>query len=340
MPRKNKHTQQELLMDYMLRHQVYLEGLKAGFALQYTKLLKLLYAKFVLNIDSFHFKSMDQFTRAQLEVLIKRFQRESIKDHNAYQKELVKQLKEFVSIDLGMTAEIMQSVKAVVQAKTMSVGDLWDTILKEPNPANGKLLPDDIRNFITNSVGIGPLLIRQAWANNWTVEQTKGALRSNDDDSLPTGAYERLSSQAASFLGTAIQSISAQTQAEESSSYFSTYQWVSVLDSRTTLICRARNGVIYKYGDGPLPPAHYNCRSKVVPLPDGVESHQIPESYYQWLKRQPGSFQNDVLGIAGADRLRAGIISAETFTGIHTTKPLTLSDFAAKIGHILGTKER
>lgn len=35
--------------------------------------------------------------------------------------------------------------------------------------------------------------------------------------------------------------------------------WVSVLDSRTTAICRARSGSIYPVGVGPRPPAHARC---------------------------------------------------------------------------------
>lgn len=43
-------------------------------------------------------------------------------------------------------------------------------------------------------------------------------------------------------------------------------RWVSVLDSRTTPYCRRQDGKIYDVGEGPRPPAHYNCRSVVVPV--------------------------------------------------------------------------
>lgn len=43
-------------------------------------------------------------------------------------------------------------------------------------------------------------------------------------------------------------------------------EWVSVLDSRTTDFCRNQNKKRYKVGEGPRPPAHYNCRSITKPV--------------------------------------------------------------------------
>lgn len=37
------------------------------------------------------------------------------------------------------------------------------------------------------------------------------------------------------------------------------YQWVSTLDSRTSTVCKSRDGQKYEIGKGPMPPAHPNC---------------------------------------------------------------------------------
>lgn len=47
-------------------------------------------------------------------------------------------------------------------------------------------------------------------------------------------------------------------------------RWTSTLDGRTSAICRARDGKIFKVGEGPRPPAHVRCRSVMVPVLDGV----------------------------------------------------------------------
>ena len=45
------------------------------------------------------------------------------------------------------------------------------------------------------------------------------------------------------------------------------WQYVAVLDSRTTTLCAHRNGTVYPLEDrAHLPPAHFNCRSTTVPV--------------------------------------------------------------------------
>ena len=46
------------------------------------------------------------------------------------------------------------------------------------------------------------------------------------------------------------------------------YRYVATLDSRTTAICRMLDGKEFEYGQGPMPPQHYNCRSTTVPVID------------------------------------------------------------------------
>lgn len=50
---------------------------------------------------------------------------------------------------------------------------------------------------------------------------------------------------------------------------FEIEQFLAVLDSRTTPLCRSLDGEQYEVGDGPIPPLHWNCRSTRVPVLDG-----------------------------------------------------------------------
>jgi SPP1 gp7 family putative phage head morphogenesis protein len=88
------------------------------------------------------------------------------------------------------------------------------------------------------------------------------------------------------------------------------YRYVATLDSRTSSICAALDGREFEYGKGPTPPQHFNCRSTTVPIidPDILPPSTIAKrasadgpvpintSYGQWLKDQPRSVQQDVLG--------------------------------------------
>ena len=88
------------------------------------------------------------------------------------------------------------------------------------------------------------------------------------------------------------------------------YRYIATLDSRTSSICAALDGREFEYGKGPMPPQHFNCRSTTVPIidPDILPPSTIAKrasadgpvpintSYGQWLKDQPLSVQQDVLG--------------------------------------------
>ena len=90
------------------------------------------------------------------------------------------------------------------------------------------------------------------------------------------------------------------------------YQYVAALDTKTSAICRALDGQEFEYGKGPMPPQHFNCRSKVVavidyenlgftPPPEGTRASKDGQvdaniNYSQWLKNQPRSVQEKVLG--------------------------------------------
>lgn len=103
------------------------------------------------------------------------------------------------------------------------------------------------------------------------------------------------------------------------------FEYTATLDSRTTLICAKLDGMVWKYDDpnAKYPPQHFNCRSTITPRVDwgglGVQppqsegkrasaDGQVPASttYREWLKDQPASVQNEVLGRSRADLFRAG----------------------------------
>jgi SPP1 gp7 family putative phage head morphogenesis protein len=88
------------------------------------------------------------------------------------------------------------------------------------------------------------------------------------------------------------------------------YRYVATLDSRTSSICAALDDREFEYGKGPIPPSHFNCRSTTVPIidpgilpPSTIAKRAsadgpvpINTSYGQWLKDQPRSVQQEVLG--------------------------------------------
>lgn len=109
-------------------------------------------------------------------------------------------------------------------------------------------------------------------------------------------------------------------------------EWVSTLDSRTSLTCMGLDGKVFPIGEGPRPPAHWSCRSTVVAKvkpeydalpgsgnrpsvgPSGAEQVSGSTTYGQWLKRQPAAFQDEVLGAKRAALFRRGGLDIGAFT--------------------------
>uniref|UniRef100_A0AAU7VGI4 Head morphogenesis protein n=1 Tax=Dinoroseobacter phage vB_DshS_R26L TaxID=3161158 RepID=A0AAU7VGI4_9CAUD len=125
-------------------------------------------------------------------------------------------------------------------------------------------------------------------------------------------------------------------------------RWVSTLDTRTTPICRDRDGKVGPVVDDPdwspppgsarldppfaRPPAHVNCRSTTVAitkswkelgfdmedLPPATRASmdgQVPASttYFEWLNRQSAATQSEVLGPARMKLWKEGGITPDRF---------------------------
>lgn len=96
------------------------------------------------------------------------------------------------------------------------------------------------------------------------------------------------------------------------------YRYVAVRDARTTPVCRALDGRVFRFDDpkAKRPPQHINCRSTIIaevnyealgiPRPNTVKGGFTMGNYAEWLRRQNASMQNTVLGQAGADLFRSG----------------------------------
>ena len=121
---------------------------------------------------------------------------------------------------------------------------------------------------------------------------------------------------------------------------FSRERWVSTLDGRTSEACQVRDGLLYTCpghdpvghdvpwlgGPGEL---HWNCRSVSVPELDATEALGIDlpplqrasvsgpvdgrTSYADWIRSQPASVQDDVLGPTRARLMRDGRMPFDRF---------------------------
>jgi SPP1 gp7 family putative phage head morphogenesis protein len=166
---------------------------------------------------------------------------------------------------------------------------------------------------------------------------------------IKNGAFAITKNQARGLVITATTSVYAQADHEvykANEKVLQGWQYVAVLDSRTTPLCAHRDGHVYPISDTEhLPPAHWHCRSSTIPVVQsyeqlgsleniaqirkrnlaGLSKKQIAEydgatplreSYNEWLQRQPTEVQLRHLGdINKLELFRAGQLPIDKFIG-------------------------
>jgi hypothetical protein len=94
-------------------------------------------------------------------------------------------------------------------------------------------------------------------------------------------------------------------------------------------ICRARSNRVYKIDQGPLPPAHFGCRSTITPLLKNLPNPEFT-SYSEWLERQPHTLQDDILGPTRAKLFRDGGLPLDKFVNDRNGHVYTLEELARR----------
>jgi SPP1 gp7 family putative phage head morphogenesis protein len=195
-------------------------------------------------------------------------------------------------------------------------------------------------------------VMRKGMAEGKTLEDIALAVRTGN-----VHAITRL--QARGLVITAITSVTNQVDQATymaNEQLLSGWQYVAVLDSRTTALCAHRDGTIYPVNDTlHLPPAHFHCRSTTVPIvkswndlsklesvaeirkrnltklsPKQIAAldGQTPlrETYDTWLRRQPQDVQLKHIG----DYKKLQLFQ---------DNQLTLDKFTNDAGNSVGIKE-
>lgn len=292
------------LVDVMTRYQAYLEGVKLQFGQSFEITIREIrkdFREIFFDVDA---ATLDGLTKRQLDQFIRKLVRAQNKHFSAYTAKLLADLREFMAASTEVHSEIMRDTQqsskrqlaALLALLTASQQKkLWALVVTSPLPANGVSLEDSLLRFSDSAANTLIALIRKHAANKARPRDALLALIGTPTNALRDGQVTRYGYQAAALSATFVQHASNIVQAAVNAEYFDFYRWLSIIDSRTSEICRSRNDKIYGFGKGPLPPAHMNCRSHVEPVdPDDVDAP--PASYGAWYANQPANVREDIGG--------------------------------------------
>jgi 3-methyladenine DNA glycosylase Tag len=315
------------LLDVMTRHQVFLECLKLTQGALFDEVVIQLrqdFRKLFFDID---YDDLSQLTKRELNDFIKLLRAAQIKRYNTFTAQVLLDLRKFMDVDAQMNADIMldtqepepDAEKALAALlKKRGLNTMWATILAATIQANGLTTKQFLKQFTDSSLQTIENMVRRSHANKDTTKAAMLAIFGTKQSNYRDGQLLNFVPQARGLIDTLMQHTSGIVQSEVLVFYGNFYEWIAVLDSHTTDICRSRNGNIYKFGEGPLPPAHIRCRSKIMPVePRG--SVQVP-TYRTWIKRQPDAVRDVVKPDSDSFAVRTG---------------LTLREFASKLKTIL-----
>jgi len=357
------------LYDISTRLAVYTEGVKVQYSREFSHVLRKVSELLRKLLGRIRYKTLDGLTKAQLNKLIVELRQSQSKIYSEYTTELLAQLREFMAADLEVSrrAWVMSRIELDDDAEdeTNIISDesairfiiednedrnfaalfglaaltgendrIWSQVTNTPIPANGLYLVPFIKGFGVSAQASVENIIRKAWANRMTVDETLQILIGNGSRTQGTSSQvSKINAQAAAVISTSMAHVAATVGAGVMSSVFNRYCWYSVIDNATTPICRHRNRKIFVFGKGPLPPAHINCRSHVAPI---ASIGDIPEeTFYSWLVSQPDAVQNSILSDSGAVALREGRLNAENMKEFESVQPITLAEFRKRIKQIL-----
>lgn len=199
-------------------------------------------------------------------------------------------------------------------------------------PFQGRFLKDWLSDTEATAARRVRDAIRQGFVEGQTTPQIVRALRGSAAAGYKDGLLEGTRRGVEAMVRTAI-THTADVAHQETYKGFGVEEWrfIATLDGRTTLTCAGLHGNVYPVGKGPRPPRHIGCRSCSVPVLReiaGVAPFELP-SYQAWLKAQPASVQDEILGVAKGRLFRDGGLPIDRFTD-QTGRILTLEQLAAR----------
>lgn len=277
-----------LELDQIVRHQIDLERFKVGVS-----------RKYIANLNSL---SSDVFKVLNyLDSSSPRY-RSEVKSALVKIDSLIN--KTFTNIGRNFLLEIKQWLK--LELNYISKGEGFQELTEEES---NKIIPiilsslilgksfslslSNIKNSLKTQIRA---TVMASLVDNNTVSQISSKVRGTKSNNYRDGVFNKFTNYLNSLLGTAIQTYAMSSRGFILDKFLNgkfKYRWISVMDSRTSTICRARSNKVYTWGEGPLPPAHNLCRSSIIKH----DSNVVPTpSYSEWLRKQPRDVVEDILG--------------------------------------------
>lgn len=176
------------------------------------------------------------------------------------------ELRELAKAEAGRaTNEFDRALGVRLGAEVPSATVLTTMVTKDP--FEGAVLKDWMRGLEQNKADQVIRAIRIGVTTGQTLPEVVSRISGTSANNFRDGILEIPRRHAEAVVRTAVNHISNRARDEvfkRNDWLVKAVKWVSTLDTRTTPICRARDGKVFPLESGPRPPAHFRCRSIIV----------------------------------------------------------------------------
>lgn len=319
--------------DYFTRQQVYVEFLKNDEAEKADELNDAILAVLVALLAKAGYDTLSDMPKKELRAFIAKVNAQLAKVFKNFKALTIQSLKAIVDADVEVTTAIFQKLtgkpKINLSHASMNRRLLWAKITNDVIAGAGETPLKLLSEFFATVTADVRKLILRAYADGMSIKEITALITGTKAAGYKDGLLRKVRNSWATMTDTIIQHVSSYIGELFGKMFYEYYEWVSIIDSRTTDICRHRDGKVYRYGHGPRPPAHHRCRSRIRPLPVPANTPD-PMTYFQWIKEQPAEVQDDILGKDVASRLRDGELGSRDFPRFVSSKRLTPKGYKDK----------
>ncbi|MEO1108271.1 MAG: minor capsid protein [Pseudomonadota bacterium] len=339
----------DILVEIATRHQVHLERLKTGAQGEFDDFLRLMQRDIINQLSEI--EDLTTLRGRRLNRLLRAVRQTLRAGFGNYEAVWRQQLEDLAEYEGGFEVRALQRTFGVdfsLPTPSQMVTAAFARPLSVQGLDEGQLLQSFFDGWTDKTFRRVEGAIRLSAAQGESLTQAIRRLRGTRARRFRDGLFNATRRDMAMLVRTSMQHVAVQAREavwDRNDDIIQGVEWASVLDAKTSTICRSLDGQVFKLNEGPRPPAHIACRSVTVPRvrdglsvlgqkgqqtargADGIETVAANQDYYQWLRTQPASFQDSVIGPERGRLLRKGGLSAERFRALQLDRnfrPLTL----------------
>jgi SPP1 gp7 family putative phage head morphogenesis protein len=328
-------TINEELLDAAVDHQIDITRYGNGVVRRMLKLLNKVDPDLLAQLQAaLERMPANSFTVQRLDDLLVSVRKLNGKAYEAMTAGLLLELEELTDYEAGYQQQLFTSMLPTqIQVAAVVPDQVYAAAMARP--FQGELLSEWAAGIEAARMIRIRDAIRIGFVENQTIDQMVRRISGRRDHGYADGLLQIDRRHAEAVVRTAVShtaNFARESFFEQNAELIKGLRWTATLDSRTSPVCRARDGKVYPMNSGPRPPAHWNCRSTMTPVIKswrelGFDMDEAPAStrasmdgqvpadmtYQQWLRKQSAARQDEILGVKKGLLFRDGGLELDRF---------------------------